>query len=180
MGSNSLSQYLDWMAKKKEEYLRGISWRNRYSAKHCSIEGRCCESTQVVANWKSPGLDEIHGFGYKSSLAYTEVGNILNRSVETANIPDWTVESETVLFQKDPRKGKTVENFKPITCLHLIRKLITRIIAENFYDHIDQYNLLSDEQKGYRGIFRGTKDQIVVDKTADRNCKKRKSNLNVA
>ena len=50
----------------------------------------------------------------------------------------------TVLCQKNPRKGNAAENFRPATCLSLMWKLLTGVIAEEMYDYLEQEQLLSE------------------------------------
>ena len=90
------------------------------------------------------------------------------------------VEGRTVLIQKDPNKGNTVGNYRPIACLNLLWKLLTAIISDKLYLHLETQDLLPEEQKGCRKGSRGTKDQLLIDKAVIRNCKRRKSNLNMA
>ncbi len=86
----------------------------------------------------------------------------------------------TVLCQKDPAKGNAVENYRPITCLPLMWKLLTGMIAEEMYTYLERENLLPEEQKGCRRGSRGTKDQLLIDKTVLRDCRKRHTNLAMA
>ena len=60
------------------------------------------------------------------------------------------VESRTVLIQKDARKGNAVGNYRPIACLNFLWKLLTGIANEKVYDHLNQQNLLPEEQNGCR------------------------------
>ena len=83
----------------------------------------------------------------------------------------------TVLCQKDPVKGNSVENFRPIICLPLMWKLLTGMISEDIYFSMENENLLPEEQKGYRRKSRGTKDQLLIDKTILKDCRKRRTNL---
>ena len=83
----------------------------------------------------------------------------------------------TVLCQKDPVKGNSVENFRPIICLPLMWKLLTGMISEDIYFSMENENLLPEEQKGYRRKRRGTKDQLLIDKTILKDCLKRRANL---
>ena len=48
---------------------------------------------------------------------------------------------------KDKTKGKEVTNYRPIACLSLIWKLLTYIISEEIYNHLDSNNLLPEEQR---------------------------------
>ena len=41
----------------------------------------------------------------------------------------------TILTQKDKEKGKAAINYRPITCLHLIWKLLAGVIVEEIYKY---------------------------------------------
>ena len=56
-------------------------------------------------------------------------------------------------------------------------KLLTGIIAEEMYNYLERENLLPEEQKGCKRGSRGTKDQLLINKTVLRDCKKRHTNL---
>ena len=86
----------------------------------------------------------------------------------------------TLLCQKDPTTGTLVDNYRPITCLSLMWKLFTGIIADDIYHHISAERLLPEEQKGCRRMSRGTKDQLLIDKTILKDCKRRHTNLAMA
>ena len=59
-------------------------------------------------------------------------------------------------------------------------KLLTGIIAEEIYQHLQEKHLLPDEQKGCRRNSQGTTDQLMIDKMVLRNCKRRMTNLCIA
>ena len=59
-------------------------------------------------------------------------------------------------------------------------KLLTGVIAEDMYDSFDQDKLLLEEQKGCTRKSRVTKDQLLIDKTVLKDCKKRHTNLSMA
>ena len=104
----------------------------------------------------------------------------LNQCLMTGKVPTLMVEGRTVLIQKDPDKGNVVGNYRPIACLNLLWKLLTAIISDKLYVHLETQDLLPEERKGCRKVSRGTKDQLLIDKAVIRNCKRRKSNLNMA
>lgn len=55
------------------------------------------------------------------------------------------------------------------------------IIVEKLYRHLERNGLLvNDEQKGCRKGSRGTKDQLLVDKTVVKNCRRKLTNLSMA
>ena len=82
-----------------------------------------------------------------------------------------------VLCPKDPSKGNGVDNYRPISCLSLMWKLMTGTIAESIYNFPDVNDKLPVEQKGCRKKSRGTKDQLLIDKTILHDCRKRHTNL---
>ena len=87
---------------------------------------------------------------------------------------------KTVLCQKDPAKGSAVDNYRPISCLPLMWKLMAGMLAEKMYSDLERESVLPSEQKGCRKGSRGTKDQLLIDKTVLRDCKKRHTNLAMA
>ena len=65
---------------------------------------------------------------------------------------------KTVLCQKNPSKRNAVDNYRPISCLPLMWKLMTGTIAESIYNFFDVNDKLTVEQKGCWKKSRGTKD----------------------
>ena len=135
-----------------------------------------------MPNWKSPGPDGVQGYWLKKLSAFhsciaTQLNDMLNNGVE---IPKWMTKGRTVLCQKDPAKGNEVGNFRPISCLPLIWKLMTGIISDDMYKYLETEGLLPNEQKGCRRKSRGTKDQLIIDKTIMKECKSKHKNLAMA
>ena len=98
----------------------------------------------------------------------------------TDTLPKWLTHGRTVLCQKDPRKVNAVENYRAIKCLPLMWKLMTGMIADQMYNYLERENLLPDEKRGSRQKSRGTKDQLLIDKTILKDCRKRLTNLAMA
>ena len=67
------------------------------------------------------------------------------------------------MLQKDKSKGNVASNYRPITCLPLMWKLLTGVVADQIYAHLDQEKLLPDEQKGCRKGSRGSNDLLYID-----------------
>ena len=65
---------------------------------------------------------------------------------------------KTLLCIKETNKGSLVSNFRSVTCLPLIWKLITSILVKELYGHLEKTDLLPWGQKGCRKGSRGTKD----------------------
>ena len=54
------------------------------------------------------------------------------------DLPEWIIHDRTVLRQKDPQKGNTADNYRPITCLPLMWKPLTGMIAEEMYNYLER------------------------------------------
>ena len=68
------------------------------------------------------------------------------------------------MLQKDKNKGNVASDYRPITCLPLMWKLLAGGIADQIYAHLDQEKLFPEEQKGCRKGSRGTNDLLDIDR----------------
>ena len=59
-------------------------------------------------------------------------------------------------------------------------KLLTGVMGEKSYHHLDRNGLLTDEQKGCTKGSRGTKDQLLVDKAILKKCRRGLTNFSMA
>ena len=84
------------------------------------------------------------------------------------------------MLQKDKSKGNIATNYQPMTCLPLMWKLLTDVIADQIYAHLDQEKLLPEEQKGCRKGSRGTNDLLCTDRAVIKEVKSRNKNLAIA
>ena len=96
------------------------------------------------------------------------------------DIPEWMTLGKKVLCQKDPSKRNAVVNYRTISCLPLMWKLMTGTIAESIYHFLDVNDKLPVEQKEYKKKSRVTNYQLLIDKTILRDCRKRHINLRMA
>ena len=128
-----------------------------------------------MPNWKAPWKDVVQGYWLTNLTSlYPCIAVQLNQILDGERpLPDWMTFGKTVLCQKDLAKGSAVDNYRPISCLPLMWKLMTGMLAEKMYSHLERENVLPSEQKGCRKGSRGTKDQLLIDKTVLRDCKKR-------
>ena len=76
----------------------------------------------------------------------------------------WLTNGITFLL---PENDETDEpkNYRPITCLSTTYKLLTSIITESAYSHLDLNNIFPLERKGCRREFYGCKDHVLISKT---------------
>ena len=119
-----------------------------------------------IANWKSPGPDGVQGYWIKNFTSLQKrITEQLDDCLQLNSVPAWLTTGRTVLIVKNKELGSIATNFRPITCLPLIWKLLTGILADELYQHLESKELLPEEQKGCCRDARGTKDQLLIDKT---------------
>ena len=118
-----------------------------------------------MANWKAPDPDVMKGFWFKRLRSlHGLITERLQDCLDSGSVSDWMVKGRTVLIEKDSCKGTVGSNYRPIACLPLMWKLLTGLLAETLYQHLESNCLFPDEQKGCRKRSRGTKDQLLIDK----------------
>ena len=91
-----------------------------------------------MPNWKSPGPDLIHGFWLKNFSSLHEwVMLQLKECLDTRFLPSWLTRGRASLLQKNKGKDNVVGKYRPTACLPLMRKLLTGVIADQIYAHLD-------------------------------------------
>ena len=134
-----------------------------------------------IPNWKAPGPDEVHGYWLKNfSALHQRIALQLQQCIISHQAPTWMTTGRTALVQKDKNKGNIATNYRPITCLPIMWKILTGIISERLYIYLEETNTIPHQQKGCRRKCRGTKDQLLIDKMVMMNSKRRKTNLSMA
>ena len=134
-----------------------------------------------MPNWKAPGPDGVQGFWIKNLTGlHRKLAEHLDECLDKGETPNWMTTGRTVLIQKDRSKGTVAGNYRPITCLPIIWKLLTSMISDDIYQYLESNDLIGEEQKGCRRGYRGTKDHLMLDKIILKHCKARKTNLAMA
>ena len=117
-----------------------------------------------MPNRKAPGPDCVQGFWLKNFKSIQEgLKRNLQNCLENGNVPVWMTKGRTIIMQKDKQKGKAASNYRPITCLPLVWKLLTGATAEEVYGFLDTNLLLPQEQKECWRKSRGTNDLMFID-----------------
>ena len=134
-----------------------------------------------MPNWKAPEPDLVQGFWLKNMKSmHTRLVDQLNMCLEIGEVPEWTTKGRTLLFVKDTSPGNDAGNYRPITCLPLMWKLLTGMISEDVYWFLDEMDLLPEEQKGTRKGSRLTHDLLFIDKMILQSSRNGKKNLFMA
>ena len=160
--------------KDQEEELQQI---NQMEWKYLTAEELRVNMTRG-AYWKSPGPDKLPNFWIKqfkslhtpTSEAYSEIIN------DPKQTPEWLIEGATNLL---PKKEETwiLKNYRPIACLPTIFKILTQVITNRLYSHLEKEAITTLEQRGGKKNCYGCKDLLMINNAILKNCKKRKKNL---
>ena len=154
----------EWFKDLKRERANDGHSQERVSISVEKIRKQC----RKVPNWKAPGRDGVQGYWIKKLSSLRErVFSQMNRiSMAEDDLPEWMTHGRTVLCQRDPRKGNTADNYRLITSLPLMWKLLTGMIGGEMYNYLERKKILPEEQKGCKRGSRGTKDQLLIYKIA--------------
>ena len=84
-----------------------------------------------IKNWSAPGEDELHGFWLKHlTVIHPLIAKQFNNILQGGEIEKWLTTGKTYLIMKNPAKGATPGNYRPITCLPTTFKLLTGVVAD--------------------------------------------------
>ena len=135
-----------WLEDVKEKYKR-IDQQDEFSISKDILTAQL----KKMPKWKACGPDGVHGYWLKEfSSLHERLAVQLDVCLSAGDVPVWMTKGRTSLILKDKNKGNIVTNFRPITCLPMVWKLLTGIISEKIYYHLESKHLLPEEQKGCR------------------------------
>ena len=131
--------------------------------------------------WKSPGLDKLPNFWLNILTSTHKVPtHKLSQTTKNAEeIPEWLAKGKGYLMPKTSETNNP-KNYRPITWLSTIYKLLTSIITERTYSFLEQKELLPCEQKGCLNGSYGCKDQLLINRMIIEICYKAKRSLSTA
>ena len=125
-----------------------------------------------LPNWKTPGPDFVQGFRLKNfSSLHERVRLQLKERFDKGFVSSWLTRERTSLPQKDKSKGNVASNYRPKTCLPLMWTLLTPVIADQIYAHLDREKLLPEEQKRCRKGSRGTSNLLYINRAVIKEIK---------
>ena len=117
-----------------------------------------------TSNWKVTGCCGVANFWLKQLTSLQrELANTYNNILKNPEqSPQWLTEGVTFLIPKS-EDTENPKNYRPITCLPTMYKVLTSIITERAYTFLES-NLLPKVQKGCHRRSYGCKDQLLINK----------------
>ena len=134
-----------------------------------------------LRNWKIHGLHGIHGFWFKKFTSiHDRLATEMNKCIQKTEIPKWMTKGKTNLIKKCPPPKNASTNYRFITCLLMIWKILTAQIREQIYYSLISRGIFLNEQKGYRKRNRGMEELLYIDRHILNESKTRRKNLAMA
>ncbi|CAK1579245.1 unnamed protein product [Parnassius mnemosyne] len=134
--------------------------------------------TYKLHNWKSPGIDKIHNFWYKKLeiLHKCIAKNLTEIIYRKQDLPQFITKGITHMLPKG-QNSLQPSQYRPITCLPTIYKILTSAITYKIRTHAETHNIIAEEQKGCRRGHMGCKEQLIIDSVIHKHAATKKRNL---
>ena len=128
------------------------------------------KTTLKISNWKTLGHDGIHGYWFQKFIfIHNRLTLEMNRCLQRTHVPEWMTKGRTIWIKKDPNKETAQNNYRPITCLPMMWKILTAQIRGKIYYSLTSRGLFPDEQKGCDKGYRGTGELLYIDQHISKN-----------
>jgi hypothetical protein len=111
---------------------------------------------------KATGPDDIPGRILKecSEEIAPALTFIFQQTLDTGDIPDdWRTANIVPVFKKGSRAKPA--NYRPVSLTSIPCKIIEHILVSHIMDHLDQHDILLDEQHGFRHS-RSCESQLII------------------
>ena len=86
-------------------------------------------------------------------------------------IPDWLVEGPTSLLPKEEETW-IPKNYRPIACLPTTFNILTSVISDRLYSHLEKEAIMTPEQKGGKKDCYGYKNQLMINNATLENSRR--------
>ena len=102
---------------------------------------------------KSVGTDKISSYFLKLAIPYVSksIAQLLNISTRNCIFPEsWKTARVTPIFKEGDKSEPS--NYRPISVLPVLTRLFEKLIFSQLYKYLNDNNLLSQEQSGFRTL----------------------------
>ena len=131
-----------------EDYITPSDSSFTLNETHCGVVHRLASSLQVD---KATDLDGISARLLKEGCSEVVpcLTHIINLSIRCGYFPDeWKISKVLPLYKVDIKSDPN--NYRPISILPVISKIIEKVIFKQLYEYLTHNNLLAVSQHGFR------------------------------
>ena len=141
----------------KQKYTRSTPASNPPYQVHATFQFKEIEISSVIKQLstlktnKSTGLDRISARLLKdaATVIAPTLTEIFNHSLKSSTFPQiWKDGKVTPIFKSGDRSN--MSNYRPITVLPILSKILERFVHTQIYNHLSENNILSPQQFGFR------------------------------
>jgi hypothetical protein len=154
VGSNLMKSTITnftWKLFNIRNYLRTINPRNStFKFKPVTVN-QVLKVLKLTKTSKAAGIDTIPGRIIKdiSNELATPVMFLINKSLESGTFPTYEKTAKITPLHKSGDRSN-IDNYRPISVLNVLSKVIERIVYEQLVDYLESRDLFSDYQFGFR------------------------------
>nr|AAB04627.1 reverse transcriptase [Chironomus tentans] len=130
-----------------------------------------------LKNPKSPGLDDVNNILIKNlpPKGFEYLKFIINSCLKLNHFPKVWKHAKVIPIPKPGKPTNEVSSYRPISLVSSISKILERILLNRINDHLEDNNIIPNQQCGFR-TGRSTSHQLIkVIKTAKENINNKKS-----
>ena len=98
----------------------------------------------------------------KFPYVYDGLAIEMNKCIQKTELSEWMTKEKTTWIQKDPLNETASNNYRFITCLLMMWKILTAQIREEIYYSLISYGLFPKQQKGCCKEIRGTRELLYI------------------
>ena len=131
-----------------EDYITPTDSSFTLNETHCGIVHRLVSSLRVA---KATGLDDISARLLKEACPeiVPSLTHIINLSIRCGYFPDeWKIPKVLPSYKEDIKSDP--DNFRPISILPFVSKIIEKVFFKQLYGYLTHNNLLAGSQHGFR------------------------------
>ena len=131
-----------------EDYITPSNYSFTLNETHCGVVHRLVSSLRVD---KATGLDGISARLLKEACPeiVPSLTHIINLFIRCGYFPDeWKISKVLPLYKEDIKSDPN--NYRPISILPVVSKIIEKVIFKQLYEYLTHNNLLTVSQHGFR------------------------------
>ncbi|XP_044760153.1 uncharacterized protein LOC123317614 [Coccinella septempunctata] len=185
-----MQKYWSSIWSQKGKHITNATWIEQERKEHNGIqempeivvsEKDVEETVRRMKNWAAPGIDGIQNYWWKAfKHTHKSLASLITEAIKHPHtIPEYFTHGTTIMLSK---KGDLTQprNYRPITCLPAVYKIITSTIGHKIQIHLKKNKIMAWEQNGCKERGRGSKELLVIDNILTKQARRKLKNISMA